>query len=685
MEKQIFSLLLVNSKGAKNASPIYRNPKYADKNLLDLTGNEPSNLWELFLSGVNKGENNPCIGTRQCDLNGNYSEYKFKTYGEVRDLALNVGRNILKRNLAPSLKFSDYVYQEEAKMIGILSRNREEWYIIEQACNAFDICIVPLYDSLGEDALNYALNITQIKTLCISGEEAPKILKFIEKFQKESSKSKEVSKGMCYLKNLVYFDDLPTDVIEIAKKLDILLIKFDNLTEECSKEDKKIYKLENILPDKVCSIHFTSGTTGHPKGAILTHRCFLACIYGVYEMLFKNEMKVTNDDVHLSYLPMAHIFERLIISIAYSCNIRIGIYSGHVKRLVSDAQILRPTILICVPQVLTRIVQAVSDHIEQSNPIVKRIFIKVLNQKEQNIKTNGNPYHWFWDKILFRNTKQILGGRLRGIVSGAAPLSIDINYRIQALFCCRIVEGYGMSECIAALISNFEHCNIGHVGGPVGDIELKLVSEPEMGYDATKEPRRGSLRIRGNSICRGYFRDRNSTNESIDNEGWLDTGDIAERLPNGAFRIIDRKKALFKLAQGEYISPEKIEAIYTTASPIIQQVYVYGLSTDRFIVALVFPNQAVIHRWAENHSKIDDTLETLCEDNELVTEVEKAFKLVEKKSNLLGYEKIRNFKIVPTIMTTKNGLMTPTMKVMRHKVNEKFKDLLNTLRLNTSK
>ncbi|KAL3128877.1 acyl-CoA synthetase [Cryptosporidium hominis] len=675
--KDFFSVELENGQVEPESSPIYRNPNYSKGELSNLQGLNANNLWELFVNAVNKYKNKKCLGTRKLNRDGTYGEYIFKSYEELKEEALNIGINILKMDLCPIRKYEDNEYQKEISMMGILSRNREEWYLTEHACNAFGICLAPLYDTLGEDNLKFILVQTQLKSLCISNDSLEKIISIIERSIIDSTRDSIL------IKNLICFDHPTTEINQRAKNLDINLILFKNLQEKVSKKDKEIYKPKKIKPDDMCSIHFTSGTTGYPKGAILTHRCFLACVKSSYEHLFsENEIKLDNEDAHLSYLPMAHIFERLIVMNAYYLGIPIGIFSGSVTRLMSDSQELKPTILVCVPQVLTRIIQTVNDKISQSNFLVRTVFHKALKQKESIIKTKGDPTHWLWDRIIFSNTRQILGGKLKAIISGAAPLGLEVNHKIQAIFCCKLIEGFGMSECIGTLGTRYSYAHLGTVGGPFSDVEVKLTSVLEMGYDSTKEPRRGLLKIRGNSVCKGYFRDIINSKELIDSNGWLDTGDIAERQQDGSFKIIDRKKSLFKLSQGEYISPERIEGIYLSSSSLIQHVYVYGQSTDRFLVALIFPNEQALRKWSEDKgmNTLSLSLEELCESHELFDELNDSFHKAELSSNLFGFERIHKFKVIPEVLSTSNGLLTPTMKIVRNKVNSKYKEVLNTLR-----
>ncbi|KAF7456611.1 putative acyl-CoA synthetase [Cryptosporidium felis] len=593
--------------------------------------------------------------------------------------SLRIGVNIVKAGLCPLVKFPDNEYQKEIRMMGILSKNRLEWYLTEHACNAFGICLAPLYDTLGEENLKYILVRTRLVTLCISSESLERIVSIVERSVIDSSRDQIA------LKNIVCFDEPTSEVKQRVRKLEIELFPFEKLMEKPTKRDLEHYKPCKVSPDEMCSIHFTSGTTGFPKGAILTHRCFLACVKSSFEHLFSHDgIRLGADDAHLSYLPLAHIFERLIVMNAYHLGVPIGIFSGNVSRIMSDSQALKPTILICVPQILTRVIQSVTQKISQSNFIVRSAFYRALAQKESKIATGGDPTHWLWDRLIFGHTKQILGGRIKVIISGAAPLGLDVNRKIQALFCCRVLEGFGMSECIGAIATSFAFSHPGTVGAPFGDVEIKLTSLPEMDYDATREPRKGVLKIRGNSVCKGYFRDSQNSNALIDSEGWLDTGDIAERLQDGSFRIIDRKKALFKLSQGEYISPEKIESVYLASSPLIQQVYVYGQSTDRFLVALIFPNESALLKWAQDDCRKKDlsgkSFQELCDSPVLHEELNTAFRRVELSSGLFGFERIHKFRVIPDVMSTSNGLLTPTMKVVRAKVSSQYKDVLDVLR-----
>uniref|UniRef100_A0A8R7QDE5 4-coumarate--CoA ligase n=1 Tax=Triticum urartu TaxID=4572 RepID=A0A8R7QDE5_TRIUA len=346
-------------------------------------------------------------------------------------------------------------------------------------------------------------------------------------------------------------------------------------------------------PEDVATICYTSGTTGTPKGAVLSHENLIANVAGS-----SLGVKFYPSDVYISYLPLAHIYERANQIALLHYGVAIGFYQGDNLKLMDDLAALRPTVFASVPRLYNRIYSAITNAVKDSGGLKERLFRTAYNAKRQALVNGRNPSP-MWDKLVFNKIKARLGGRVRLMTSGASPLSADVMEFLRICFGGEVLEGYGMTEtsCVITTMDIGDKL-IGHVGSPNPSCEVKLVDVPEMNYTCEDQPYpRGEICVRGPTIFRGYYKDEVQTRDVIDNDGWLHTGDIGLWLPGGRLKIIDRKKNIFKLAQGEYIAPEKIENVYAKCK-FIAQCFIYGDSFNSFLVAIVAVEPDVLKAWA---------------------------------------------------------------------------------------
>lgn len=275
---------------------------------------------------------------------------------------------------------------------------------------------------------------------------------------------------------------------------------------------------------------------------------------------------------------------------------------------------LRPTIFSSVPRLFNRIYAGITNAVQTSGVLKQRLFNAAYNSKKQAVM-NGRKPSPMWDRLVFNKIKDKLGGRVRLMTSGASPLSPDVLEFLRVCFGCQVMEGYGMTETSCVISSMDETDNlIGHVGSPNTACEIKLVDVPEMSYTSEDQPHpRGEICVRGPIVFQGYYKDEVQTKEVVDDDGWLHTGDIGLWLPGGRLKIIDRKKNIFKLAQGEYIAPEKIENVYAKCK-FIAQCFVYGDSFNSSLVAIVCVEPDVLKEWASSEGIKYEDLGQLCND-----------------------------------------------------------------------
>ncbi|VAI29830.1 unnamed protein product [Triticum turgidum subsp. durum] len=420
-------------------------------------------------------------------------------------------------------------------------------------------------------------------------------------------------------------------------------------------------------PEDVATICYTSGTTGTPKGAVLSHENLIANVAGS-----SLGVKFYPSDVYISYLPLAHIYERANQIALLHYGVAIGFYQGDNLKLMDDLAALRPTVFASVPRLYNRIYSAITNAVKDSGGLKERLFRTAYNAKRQALMNGRNPSP-MWDKLVFNKIKARLGGRVRLMTSGASPLSADVMEFLRICFGGEVLEGYGMTEtsCVITTMDIGDKL-IGHVGSPNPSCEVKLVDVPEMNYTSEDQPYpRGEICVRGPTIFRGYYKDEVQTRDVIDNDGWLHTGDIGLWLPGGRLKIIDRKKNIFKLAQGEYIAPEKIENVYAKCK-FIAQCFIYGDSFNSFLVAIVAVEPDVLKAWAASEGIQSEDLRQLCADPRAKAAVLADMDSIGKEAQLRGFEFAKAVTLVAEPFTVENGLLTPTFKVKRPQAKAYF-------------
>jgi len=416
------------------------------------------------------------------------------------------------------------------------------------------------------------------------------------------------------------------------------------------------------------TICYTSGTTGDPKGVILSHRAFVADISSA----IKHGINISHQDVHVSYLPLAHMFERIVMNCVLLTGACAGFFRGEITQLFDDILELKPTVFCSVPRLYNRLFDKVITGVNQAGGFKKTLFDMALESKKEGLKS-GSTSHVVYDSLVFGKIRERLGGRVKMMVTGSAPISSEVMEFLRCAFSCPVIEGYGQTETAAAATCTVpEFTGTGDVGVPLPSAEIKLVDVPDMNYTAKDEAGpRGEVCIRGPICCDGYFRNEEKTKELFDEHGWLHTGDIGLILPNGALKIIDRKKNIFKLAQGEYVAPEKIENALCR-SQYIAQAFIHGDSLMSTLVAVFVVDPETVVPWAKQNNIEDQSLEALCENDQLKELFSKEIKEVAALSKLQGFEVPKAFHLTSEMFTIENYLLTPTFKLKRPQAKARY-------------
>lgn len=475
-------------------------------------------------------------------------------------------------------------------------------------------------------------------------------------------------------------NDISEELRSAAAAVNLKLIAFSDVQENGAEHP---VEATPPAPEDLCTICYTSGTTGLPKGVMLPHKAILADASSILALAgIGNDKRIKKAHylfsldsgvVHISYLPLAHVYERVVMTTLIAIGACIGFYQGDNTKLLEDIQSLRPTLFIAVPRLLNRVYDKIMAGVGNTSGISKFLFNYAYQTKAANLQSSGTFDHWLWDRLVFSKIRNRLGGRVTAILSGSAPLSPDVMDFLRICFSCEVYEGYGQTETSAgSTLSVRGDWTSGQIGVPVPSNEVKLVDIPEMGYMSTDKPRpRGEVCIRGVNCFTGYYKCPELTSEALDSQGWVHTGDVGEWDEEGRLRIIDRKKNLFKLAQGEYVSPEKVENVLSRIK-YIAQAYVTGNSLRSFLVAVIVPDFEVLGPWAQSEG-LTDTPEKLNELVKLPRVKELLLNEIKAlRSKLKGFEIPRNIYITSEAFSIENGLLTSTMKLKRHEAKKQY-------------
>ncbi|PSC74925.1 long chain acyl-synthetase 4-like [Micractinium conductrix] len=612
-----------------------------------------ASLYEMFMASVEKFPDNKCLGRREGD------GYSWLTYKATAELAAAVGSALTKVGLAPHGR------------VGVYGANSPEWMVAMQACNRQNLYCVPLYDSLGEHAIEFI--IKHAEATCVFTQ---------------SDKFGTLAKSLPHVDNLiktvVYWGPADAAATEAAKAAGADVYSWDEFLQL-----GRTNAVEAVPPkaEDLCTIMYTSGTTGDPKGVMLTHENVMAAIITLHTFVMEYECDLGPDDAFLSFLPLAHIFDRAAEELFLHLGASIGYWRGDIKGLMEDIGALRPTMFCGVPRVFDRIYGGVMAKVAEGSFVKKTLFNWGYQRKLHSL-AKGYSYDKaapLFDKIVFGKIKEKLGGRVKLVVSGGAPLARHVEDFLKVTMCCRVVQGYGLTEtCAASFIAVPDVWDqAGTVGPPQPVLSFRLEAVPEMNYDPMASPPRGEVVVSGPSVFTGYYKQQDKTDEVLETDSngqqWFHTGDIGEITPGGALRIIDRLKNIFKLSQGEYIAVEKVEGIYKM-NPIIEQIWVYGNSFESQLVAVVVPVAAKLQAVAA-HVGVKGTPEELCHNDKVKKELLAQLTATAKEGKLKGFEQVRAIYLESPSnqFSVENELLTPTFKLKRAPLQKKYQPEIDAM------
>uniref|UniRef100_A0A1J3GAZ2 Long-chain-fatty-acid--CoA ligase n=1 Tax=Noccaea caerulescens TaxID=107243 RepID=A0A1J3GAZ2_NOCCA len=635
-----------------SAGPVYRC-KYAKDGLLDL----PTDLdspWQLFSEAVKKYPNEQMLG-RRLTTDSKVGPYTWITYKEAHDAAIRIGSAIRGQGVDPG------------NCCGIYGSNCPEWIIAMEACMSQGITYVPLYDTLGVNAVEFIINHAEVSLVFVQEKTLSSVL----------ASHKGCSSN---LKTIVSFGEVSTTQKEEAKKQCVSLFSWHEFSLMGNLDEPELPRKQKT---DICTIMYTSGTTGEPKGVILKNAAIMVEVLSIDKMLQVTDRSCDTSDVFFSYLPLAHVYDQVMEIYFLSSGSSVGYWRGDIRYMMDDVHALKPTVFCGVPRVYDKIYAGVMQKISAGGLLRKKIFDFAYNYKLGNMRKGFSQEEASprLDRLMFDKIKEALGGRAHMLLSGAAPLPRHVEEFLRIIPASNLSQGYGLTESCGGSFTTLAgvFSMVGTVGVPMPAVEARLVSVPEMGYDAfSGDMARGEICLRGNSMFSGYHKRQDLTDQVLI-DGWFHTGDIGEWQEDGSLKIIDRKKNIFKLSQGEYVAVENLENTYSRC-PLIAQIWIYGNSFESFLVGVVVPDRKAIEDWAKlNNQSSPNDFESLCQNLKAKKYFLDELNSTAKQYQLKGFEMLKAVHLEPNAFDIERDLITPTFKLKRPQLLKHYKIIIDQL------
>lgn len=570
-------------------------------------------------------------GARDCIRVKRGGQWDSWTWRQVKDKVLSLSAALEKLGI------------RDGDTVAILSQTRPEWTLADIAIISVGAITVPIYASNLSDEVSFIVENSDAKAI----------------FVEDRNQLKKVLDARERLPKLQHIILMTGKMAPEGVRLLSTLLKTNP-----DRANAYRHTLRNVRGDHLASIVYTSGTTGRPKGAMLTHANFLAEVEAIKEVI-----SVGPQDTSLLFLPLAHILAR----VGQFYHLRCGFmhaYAESIEKLADNMQDIRPHFLIAVPRIFEKVYERILSQVHSGSDLKQRLFhwassvgsaVSQAKQKRRGASLPTKLQHLLVNQIVFKKIRDRLGGRLRFAVCGGAPLSKDIAEFFHGAG-IDILEGYGLTETTAAInCVTTELIEFGSVGRPLPGIVEKIAED-------------GEVLVRGEMVFKGYYKNEEATREVLEPDGWFHTGDIGEFKENGSLRITDRKKDIIVTAGGKNVAPQKIENMLKL-NKYISQAVVHG-DRRKFLTALITLNPEEIEKYASEkgieannsklmkHQSVYQLVKSIVDDN---------------NKQLPSYETVKRFAILESDLTEEAGELTPSLKVKRRYVSKKYEDIIDGL------
>jgi len=557
-------------------------------------------------------------------------KWKSTSTKEYIDLANTISRGLLKLGVQPN-----------DKIAVISTTNRTEWNIVDIGILQIGAQNVPIYPTICKEDYEYILNHSEAIYCFASDKE------IIEKLNNIKENTK--------LKAVFTFDDVAEE-----KSWKEVLVLGEAKNNQDVVEDRK----KNVTPDDLATLIYTSGTTGRPKGVMLSHKNLVSNVIDC-------EKRVPFDygkSKSLSFLPVCHVFERMILYLYQYCGVEVY-FAESIEKMGDNLKEIKPNVMTAVPRLYEKVYDKIVAKGSELSGIKKALFFWAIDigLKYEPYGANG----WLYEKklalarkLIFSKWKEGLGGNLDLMVSGSAALQPRLT-RVFAAAEMPIMEGYGLTETSPVVSVNDQRnggFKMGTVGRIIDNVEVKIAED-------------GEILVKGPNVMKGYFKDPKKTAEVISND-YFHTGDIGVICKDGFLKITDRKKDMFKTSGGKYVVPSLLEN-QLKQSRFIEQIMVIG-EGEKMPAALIQPNYEFIKEWIDRKNKdIKKDNHSICDSQILIDRIQKE---VDEANAYFGkWEQIKRFELTPDVWSIDDNHLTPTMKMKRKVIKEKYKDLIEKI------
>jgi len=663
------------------------------------------NLYATLVASVKENGDRPAAGLRKVvrsEQVGGFeklvmaTEFEFLTYADYQTQVDSFASGIVAA--IPSLKPNDTVV--------IYAETSRPWMISAYACWRQGLTVGTIYATLGEEGAQFGIDQSKCKAVIADA----KLLKILAK----------IAGKLKHLKDVITMSEPAADAVEKLKAAGINVHLMDELTANGAKAP--VEATPAGLAD-IAVLMYTSGTTGNPKGVLISHKSVLSAISSTASptsaITKGGRSYLRTDSVYLAYLPLAHIMELAVEITCFAVGCKVGygspgtITPASIKMLQTeppqqgDAQLLGPTMFVAAPAVLDKVLIGVKAKFSATSPFIQGRIAAALKSGYENFDNGGVGCHWSYiigGMLAFKKAQKLLGGKVEMMLTGSAPLGVEVQKYVQTVFNCRVRQGYGLTEtcaatCLALATDNSTSC----VGPPQESACIKLRDWEEGNYknadldtplkDAEGKEylvgmRRGEILIGGPTVCDGYLVDADAPDAEIvaknkedfvtlDGIRYFCTGDVGQFTPAGNLQIIDRKKDLVKLQMGEYVALSKVEnalkASQYTALPMI-----YATSTMSYCIGLVCPNVPNLKKLAASLS-VEGELPALCANKDVLAAVLKDVQDTCKAAKLAKFEVPTKILLIEELWTPENDMLTAVQKLKRRDIVAKHKKQIDEI------
>jgi long-chain acyl-CoA synthetase len=592
---------------------------------------EPKTLAELFRQAVERHDRPDAL--------------RFKRAGKWQQIS---SQKLLERIGHLSLGFYSLGLRK-GERVALIASNSPEWTLTDAACQFAGLQDVPIYPTLAVSSVRYILDDSKARVFVVENLEA-------------YDRIRESITGCMSIERFVFFEHAGVEI-----ENSISFAELERAGKELSLNEPHLLEslTRSVTPDDVSTVIYTSGTTGEPKGVMLTHTNIISNVFDAGE-----KYDFSEKDVSLSVLPLCHIFERTGMYL-YILNGMAVNYAESIETVPDNLQEVRPTIFIGVPRIFEKVYAKARLRAARSNKLRESIFDWAVNiaieyalRQERNEPPGRSLElkHRLADKLVYKKLRDFFGGRLRACITGGAALSDDI-YLIFTGAGITIYQGYGLTETSPVISSNNPSAKkLGTVGKAIRNVQIRTAKD-------------GEIEVRGPGVMLGYYNKPEASREAFTEDGWFRTGDVGDIDDDGFLRITDRKKELFKTSGGKYIAPSHIEQLLRS-SRFISQAVLIG-DRRKFPAALIVPNFEMLASYAEHKGLEITTAQEFCEHPRIINLIER--QIAELTAGLSQYEKVKKFVLLPDEMTVNGGELTPTLKLRRRIVEEKYKSVIDKI------